>query len=96
MRVFHVYILECSDKSFYTGFTGNLNKRYIQHQTGYYKNCYTYNRRPLELVFMADFTDPEMGIAFEKQVKKWSRAKKKALIDSKLDDLVQLAKKKFK
>ncbi len=95
MKIFHVYILECSDKSYYTGFTSNLNKRYIQHQTGYYKNCYTYNRRPLELVFMADFTEAEMGIAFEKQVKKWSRAKKKALIDGKMEDLVQLAKKKF-
>ncbi len=95
MKTFHVYILECSDKSYYTGFTSNLYKRYIQHQTGYYKNCYTYSRRPLELAFMADFTDPTMAIAFEKQVKKWSRAKKKALIDGKLDDLVQLAKKKF-
>tara|TARA_R110002072_G_scaffold275142_3_gene436252 strand:+ start:4977 stop:5267 length:291 start_codon:yes stop_codon:yes gene_type:complete len=95
MKVFHVYILECSDTSYYTGFTGNLNKRYTQHQTGYYKSCYTYKRRPVELVFMADFTNPEMAIAFEKQVKKWSRAKKKALIDGKLDDLVQLAKKKF-
>ncbi|MEX0997647.1 MAG: endonuclease [Flavobacteriaceae bacterium] len=45
---------------------------------------------------MADFTEPEMGIAFEKQIKKWSLAKKKALIDGKLDYLVQLAKKKFK
>ncbi|PKP07904.1 MAG: hypothetical protein CVU09_18080 [Bacteroidetes bacterium HGW-Bacteroidetes-4] len=96
MKVYYVYILECSDGSYYTGITSNLSNRYIQHQTGFYKSCYTYNKRPLEMVFFADFTEVEMAIAFEKQVKKWSRAKKKALIEGKMEELIVLAKKKFK
>ena len=66
-----------------------------KHQSGRYRDSYTHSRRPVELVFYATFTEVEMAIATEKQIKKWSRAKKKALIEGAYDELVNLAKKKF-
>jgi putative endonuclease len=95
MKIFYVYILECSDKTFYTGITSDLTKRLESHKAGTYKGSYTSTRRPVNLVFFCEFTDANMAIEKEKQIKKWSRAKKKALIDGEYDKLPNLAKKKF-
>ncbi|MGB7843447.1 MAG: GIY-YIG nuclease family protein, partial [Salinimicrobium sp.] len=80
MKLYYVYILECSDKSFYTGFTSNLEKRLYDHQSGYDEDAYTFNRRPLTLKWFETFTDPNQAIIVEKQIKGWSRRKKMALI----------------
>ncbi len=96
MKVSYVYNLTCSDDSHYTGVTSNLSKRWEQHQSGFFKECYTYNRRPLELSFYAEFTDINIAIEWEKKIKKWSRAKKKALVDGNFEALPNLSKKKFK
>ena len=95
MKIFYVYILECSDRTFYTGITSNLAKRLESHKTGKYKDSYTSTRRPVELVFYCEFTDPNLAIEKEKQIKKWSRAKKSALISGSYEKLPNLAKKKF-
>ncbi|WP_179018558.1 GIY-YIG nuclease family protein [Winogradskyella forsetii] len=95
MKPFYVYILKCSDASYYTGVTSNLTKRFSEHQIGKHKDSYTYKRRPLELVFYAKFTDINLAIESEKQIKKWSRAKKEALINGDFDKLPNLAKKRF-
>jgi putative endonuclease len=87
-----VYILRCADNSFYTGITNNVEKRFAQHQEGYDPDSYTYSRRPVELVYCADFLDPKQAIAFEKQVKGWSRAKKEALIAGNWNKITELAK----
>jgi len=76
--------------------TNNLTKRFVEHQTGKYPDCYTYTRRPVKLVFYAEFTDVNLAIAAEKQIKKWSRKKKLALINGEFEKLPNLAKKKFK
>jgi len=90
-----VYILLCSDETFYTGITSNLDKRLNEHQSGKHFGSYTFFRRPVELKFYAEFTEVERAIAMEKQIKKWSKAKKQALIDGNYKDLPNLAKKKF-
>lgn len=95
MKIYYVYILKCKDKSYYTGFTSNLEERINQHNQGKYKDSYTYKRRPVELVFYCEFVNVEMAIEKEKQLKKWSRAKKEALINGELEKLPNLAKKKF-
>jgi len=95
MQQSYVYILKCSDGSYYTGVTSNLEQRIFQHETAFYPDCYTASRRPLELVFYAEFTDINLAIEKEKQIKKWSRAKKEALINDDYDSLLNLAKKKF-
>jgi len=96
MKISYVYILKCADGTFYTGITSNLTKRIESHQSGAYKGSYTSRRRPVELVFYCEFTDPNMAIDSEKQIKKWSAAKKRALIDGEFEKLPNLAKKKFK
>lgn len=96
MKTYYVYIVECADKTFYTGITSNLSKRLESHQNGAYKDSYTSTRRPVELMFYCEFTNPNMAIETEKQIKKWSQAKKKALISGEYEKLPNLAKKKFK
>lgn len=96
MKTFYVYILECSDKTYYTGITSNLTKRFESHQAGAYKGSYTSSRRPVKLAFYCEFTNPNMAIETEKQIKKWSQSKKKALIAGEYEKLPNLARKKFK
>jgi len=96
MKQSYVYILKCSDGSYYTGVTSNITRRLFEHNSGAYPGSYTYSRRPLKLEFYCEFTDISMAIDTEKQIKKWSRAKKEALINGDYDALVNLAKKQFK
>ncbi len=92
MKTMYVYILECSDKSYYIGVSNNAEKRFLEHSAGINRNCYTFTRRPLKLVFSQIFSDPDSAIAFEKKIKGWSRAKKKALIEGKGESLPELSK----
>lgn len=87
MDEYCVYILRCGDGSYYTGVTSDWKQRLYRHQIGYFPTCYTYERRPVVLVYLAEFGDVYEAIAFEKQVKRWSRRKKKALIQRCFDDL---------
>ena len=91
MKTYYVYILECSDDFLYTGFTNNIDRRIIEHQQGLNKTCFTYNRRPVQLIFYQDFNDINQAILFEKKIKKWSRAKKLALAKRDFDMLQILA-----
>jgi len=91
MQNYYVYILKCSDTSFYTGITGDFDQRWIQHQEGYFKDCYTFKRRPLQLEYQIAFWDVIQAILFEKQLKGWSRAKKQALIDEDFNRIQLLA-----
>ena len=95
MKIYHVYILLCSDKTYYTGITSDLLGRLESHQMGKYKDSYTFTRSPVNLVRHCDFNDPNLAIATEKQIKKWSKQKKKALIAGEYDKLPNLSKKKF-
>lgn len=82
MKTYFVYILKCSDTSYYTGVTNDFDRRLEEHQNGIDPICYTFKRRPLELVFLQDFREIQEAIAFEKQVKGWSRKKKEAIIQN--------------
>ena len=95
MKQSFVYILECSDNSYYTGVTSNLSQRIFQHKTAFYPECYTASRLPISLVYYCEFTDITIAIDFEKKIEKWSRVKKEALINEEYDKLPNLAKKKF-
>jgi putative endonuclease len=81
MKLYYVYMLSCADESFYVGVTNDVERRLGQHQDGRDSNCYTYTRRPVQLVYCSDFRDVEQAIRWEKQLKGWSRAKKTALIN---------------
>jgi putative endonuclease len=91
MQKYFVYILECSDKSYYTGFTNDLDRRIKEHAEGIDSSCYTFKKRPVQLVFFTEMNDPNQGIALEKQIKGWTRAKKEALITGNFELLVKLS-----
>lgn len=79
MKSAWVYILKCSDNSYYIGCTSNLEQRIIEHQNKKYGG-YTSSRLPVKLVYSCEFSDISEAIRGEKQLKGWSRKKKEALI----------------
>jgi predicted GIY-YIG superfamily endonuclease len=85
------YMLECSDGSYYVGSMTNLQKRISEHQSGEYGG-YTASRHPVRLVWSARFSNINDAIAAERQIKGWSRAKKRALIKSDFDLLHELSR----
>ncbi len=91
-----VYILQCNDGSYYTGQTWDLAKRLSEHQQGAIVNCYTFTRRPVQLVFYDEFPSKDSALQMEHQIKKWSRKKKEALIAKDWSALPRLSKKQFR
>jgi len=77
----HMYILECADGSYYTGSTKNLPRRLWQHQNGLGAN-HTAKRLPVKLVYAEAFDRVVDAFDREKQIQKWSRAKKEALMST--------------
>ena len=94
MKSFFVYILRCSDNSFYTGHTDDLEKRLSEHQSSHC-SCYTSSRLPVELVFFCSFGSRDEALDAERQIKGWSRAKKQALIENDFS-LIRLLGKRTK
>jgi predicted GIY-YIG superfamily endonuclease len=88
----YVYMLRCSDGSYYVGLTrAGLDTRLADHQSGRYPG-YTHFRRPVELVWSADFLWLKDAIACERRIKGWRREKKEALIRGDLEALKILAR----
>lgn len=92
MKFYYVYILKCSDGSYYTGVTNDLEKRLGEHNSNFSVTSYTYKRRPVKLVYSQQFNDINQAIELEKQIKGWSRRKKEALINGDWDKLVFYSK----
>ncbi len=91
----YLYILKCVDGSYYIGSTQNLLKRIKEHQDGVGSN-YTSRRLPVELVYCEEFNRIDSAYHREKQIQKWTKAKKEALVTSNISNLSSLAKKVFK
>ena len=87
-----VYMLRCSDDSFYVGSCRSLPLRMWQHQEGLGAS-YTRKRRPVELVWSEEFDRIDHAFAREKQIQNWSRAKRIALIEQRYADLPRLAER---
>ena len=79
MKKAWVYILLCSDNSYYTGSTTALEQRLADHQSGRYCG-YTSRRLPVRFLWSEEFEDIRDATALERKVKKWTRAKKEALM----------------
>jgi putative endonuclease len=93
---YFVYILECTDKSYYVGVTNDLEIRLAQHNNGENILSYTFSRRPVVLKYYRRFDLIEDAIDFEKQVKGWSRKKKEALFKEDWNEIVRLSNYKNK
>jgi putative endonuclease len=86
----YTYLLECFDGSFYTGSTINLERRLWQHQNGEGAN-HTKKRLPVKLVYVEVYDRIDTAFYREKQIQRWSRAKKIALINNMPEELKKLA-----
>ena len=91
--MFWVYILKCSDNSYYTGHTDNLDKRISEHNSGDVFG-YTHTRRPVTLAYSEEMSTRYEALSRERQIKGWSRRKKEALIENDWKSLKQYSKSK--
>ena len=78
-----LYILECEDKSLYTGITNNLKRRFKEHKSG--AGHFTSYNRPAKLIHTESFPDKFEAAAREEQIKGWTRAKKTGASAKRLD-----------
>lgn len=91
--MFWVYMLRCSDGSYYTGHTDSLERRMAQYQVGECEG-YAATRLPVELVWSQKISTREEALSAEQQIKGWSRKKKEALIRGDWAEISRLAKSK--
>ena len=89
-----MYMLRCSDGSYYVGSARDLDARMQQHAAGEV-GAYTSRRMPVELVYVQEFGSVAEAFAAEKQVQGWSRAKREALIRGQQHRLPELSRKKW-
>ena len=90
--MFYVYILRCDNQSFYVGLTDNLKRRIFQHQNK--QSLHTKRYSKVECVYIEQFAKRLNAEKREQQLKKWSRAKKEALINEEKNKLIELSKSK--
>jgi len=77
--MWYLYILQCSDNTYYTGITKNLDKRIQEHNTSTLGAKYTKGRRPVKLVYTKKYHNQSLALKAEHQTKKLSKKAKKHL-----------------
>jgi predicted GIY-YIG superfamily endonuclease len=93
MQDFYIYILKCSDETYYTGHTDNIEKRLAEHEYNAYE-CYTSTRLPIELVYLESFASRSEALEAERKIKKWGKRKKDALVLNGWNGILALRKVK--
>ena len=79
--MYYLYILECSDKSLYTGITTDIKRRVAEHNDG--KGAkYTCAKLPVKLVYQEKHKDRSKAQIRESEIKSWPRVKKLNIINS--------------
>ena len=80
-REWFMYVVKCSDNSFYTGITTDITRRLYEHNTTSKGAKYTRSRRPVELIYWIDFKDRSTAAKAEARFKKLSRKEKEVILD---------------
>ena len=88
-----IYILRCCDKSLYVGLTDDIEARVQNHNEGR-GGSYTAQRRPVSLLYSEFLPHSSAARDRERQLKRWSSAKKEALISGNLPELKRLSKRR--
>jgi len=79
--MFYFYIVRCSDGSLYSGQTNNLQRRIFEHNYDKNKSSkYLRAKKPVKLVYSEEYSTLQLAMKREWQIKKWTKAKKEALI----------------
>jgi len=77
----YVYILRCADDTLYCGWTTDLTKRLVAHNSGRGAK-YTRSRRPVELIYVEEYEDRHDALSREWHIKRMSREEKQRLCKS--------------
>ena len=77
--MYYVYILECTDRTLYTGITNDLARRLAAHKAGK-GGSYTRSRTVKKFVYTEKAKDRSAALKREAEIKRWSRARKLSLI----------------
>jgi putative endonuclease len=80
VALYFVYIVKCSDFTYYTGITTDIERRIYEHNNSKKGAKYTSLRRPVQLVYLEESEDRSSASKREYEIKKMSRAKKELLI----------------
>src|SRR5262245_50862007 len=88
-----VYVLRCSDGSYYTRHTEDLERRVGMHQAGEIAG-YTVNRRPIQLAFSQECATRDEALGAEMRIKGWSRKKKEAMFRGDWKEVSRLSRGK--
>jgi putative endonuclease len=91
----YVYILKCADGSYYTGCTTDLRKRLLEHDLGEGAK-YTKKRLPVSMVYFEEYSRIDAAFEREKQIQRWSRKKKEALISGDIESLKRASRSRNK
>ena len=78
--MYYLYILECADKTLYTGITTDLKRRLVEHNENKLGSKYTSARRPVKIVYSKKFKNRSTASQEENRIKKLSRSEKLKLI----------------
>ncbi len=81
INMWHVYIVECKDKTYYTGVTNDLKRRVEEHNTSTLGAKYTHARRPVKLVYSKRKKNKSYAMKEEALIKKMKRGDKIILIN---------------
>ena len=85
----YAYIVKCSDGTYYTGYTNDLEKRLLAHNAG--KGAkYTRNRLPVEMVYFEEYEDNSEAMKSEYAIKRLTRKQKEKMISRKVLPAVQI------
>ncbi len=78
--MYFVYILLCSDNSYYTGISNNLEKRFLNHKNGK-GAAYTRSHKPIKIIYQEAYSDKSRALKREAQIKKLTKAQKELLLN---------------
>ena len=81
--MYYLYILECADKTLYTGITVDLQRRVKEHNTSKLGAKYTKARRPVKLVYSKKFRNRSTASKAESRIKQMSRTGKLKILNRK-------------
>lgn len=78
---YYVYILECANKALYTGITTDIQRRFLEHQSGK-GGHYTQSNRPVKIRYVETYPNRSRATKREMEIKRWPRKMKVALVKS--------------
>ena len=79
--MYYVYLIECKDRTIYTGITTDIQRRFKEHNSGK-GGAYTRSRKVKKILYTEQYTDRSSALKREAEIKSWQKTKKFDLVKS--------------